>query len=205
VTQNQLPITGVILSGGYSRRMGQNKALMPLGDRRLIDWVLAVLRDVFSELLIVTNTPDVYADLAIPMVGDVVPNKGPLGGIYSAIYHVTTSHCFVVACDMPFLNMALMRYMMRQITDYDVVMPDIDGNMEPLHAIYSKACLAPIEQRLIDDRLKVIGFLPDVRVRTVTADEIGHFDPEFLVFQNLNTPEEFQMAVERLRLLPNDR
>lgn len=178
---------------------------MPLGDRRLIDRVVNVLNGVFNELLIVTNTPEIYADLEIPMVSDIVPNKGPLGGIYSAIYHVVTSYCFVVACDMPFLNAALMRYMMRQMTDYDVVIPDIQGNMEPLHAIYSKACLMPIERRFAADRLKVVGFLPDVRVHTVMADEIRQFDPEFLVFQNLNTPEEFQMAAERLCVLPNDR
>lgn len=203
--QSPQTITGVILSGGHSRRMGQNKALMPFGDRRLIDWVIEVFSSVFSELLIVTNTPDVYADLEIPMVGDVVSNKGPLGGIYSAIYHVATSHCFVVACDMPFLNTDLMRYMMRQMTDYDVVMPDIQGYMEPLHAIYSKACLTPIERCLAADRLKIVGFLPDVRVCTVTADEIRQFDPEFLVFQNLNTPEEFQTAVERLRTASRQR
>ena len=183
--------------------MGQNKALMPLGDRRLIDRVVDVLNGVFSELLIVTNTPELYADLELPMVGDVVPNKGSLGGIYSAIYHITTSYCFVVACDMPFLNADLMRYMMRQATDCDVVMPDIEGNMEPLHAIYGKACLVPIERRLAADRLKIVGFLPDVRVRTVTADEIRHFDPELLAFRNLNTPEEFQTVAERLRVSPN--
>lgn len=185
--------------------MGQNKALMPLGKRRLIDRVIDALGDVFSEVLIVTNTPDVYADLKLPMVGDVVPNKGSLGGIYSAIYHAATPYCFVVACDMPFLNAALMRYMTQQMTDYDVVMPDIEGDRQPLHAIYSKACLVPIEQRLAADRLKIVGFLPDVRVYTVTADEIQRFDPEFLAFQNLNTPEEFQTAAKRLGILPNDR
>ena len=205
MTQSQPPITGVILSGGESRRMGQNKALMSLGASRLIDRVVDILGDVFGQLLIVTNTPDVYADLEIPMVGDVVPNKGSLGGIYSAIYHVMTPYCFVVACDMPFLNAALMRYMMRQMTDYDVVIPDIEGQMQPLHAIYSKACLMPIEQRLAADRLKIVGFLSDVRVHTVTADEIRHVDPECLAFQNLNTPEEFQTAVERLNALPHDR
>lgn len=178
---------------------------MSLGTSRLIDRVIGVLRDVFSQLLIVTNTPDVYADLEIPMASDIFPDKGSLGGIYSAIYHVTTPYCFVVACDMPFLNAALMRYMMRQMTDYDVVMPDIEGQMQPLHAIYSKACLMPIERRLAADRLKIVGFLSDVRVHTVTADDIRHIDPECLAFQNLNTPEEFQTAVERLNTLPYDR
>ncbi len=196
--QSQQSITGVILSGGQSSRMGKNKALMSLGGRRLIDRVVDVLREVFADLLMITNTPDVYADLGLPMVGDVYPDKGSLGGIYSAIYHVSTPYCFVVACDMPFLNGALMRHMMEQMTDYDVVMPDIHGDMQPLHAIYSKACLMPIQRRLEINRLKVIGFLPDVRVRTVTMADIQPLDPEFLAFQNLNTPEEFQIATQRL-------
>lgn len=198
MAQQQPSVTGVVLSGGQSRRMGQNKALMTIGERRLIDRVVDVLSEVFAELLLVTNTPDVYADLGLSMVGDIFPHKGSLGGIYSAIHHVATPYCFVVACDMPFLNAALMRYMLSQMTDYDVVMPDIEGNMQPLHAIYSKACLTPIQQRLVANRLKIIGFLSDVRLRTVTTDEIQHFDPQLLAFQNLNTPEEFQMAAERL-------
>ena len=201
VVQEQPSVTGVILSGGQSSRMGQNKSLMMLGERRLIDRVVDVLCEVFTDLMIVTNAPDVYADLGLSMVGDVFPHKGSLGGIYSAIHHVSTPYCFVVACDMPFLNAALMRYMMSQMTDYDVVMPDIEGNMQPLHAIYSKACLTPIQQRLVAGRLKIVGFLSDVRVRTVTTDEVQHFDPQLLAFQNLNTPEEFHMAVERLGLL----
>ena len=118
--QSQQSITGVILSGGQSSRMGKNKALMSLGGRRLVDRVVDVLREVFADLLMITNTPDVYADLGLPMVGDVYPDKGSLGGIYSAIYHVSTPYCFVVACDMPFLNGALMRHMMEPMTDYDV-------------------------------------------------------------------------------------
>lgn len=198
MAQEQSSVTGVILSGGQSSRMGQNKALMRLGERRLIDRVVDVLSEVFTELLLVTNTPDVYADLGLAMAGDIFPHKGSLGGIYSAIHHAATPYCFVVACDMPFLNTTVMRYMMSQMTGYDVVMPDIEGNTQPLHAIYSKACLIPIQQRLVANRLKIVGFLPDVRVRTVTTDEIQHFDPQLLAFQNLNTPEEFQMAAERL-------
>ena len=105
--QVQPSVTGVILAGGKSSRMGQNKALMPLGDQRLIDRVVAVLHEVFANLLMVTNSPEVYADLDLPIVADIYPDKGSLGGIYSAIYHAPTPYCLVVACDMPFLNAAL--------------------------------------------------------------------------------------------------
>jgi molybdopterin-guanine dinucleotide biosynthesis protein A len=195
----QHSITGVILAGGKSSRMGQNKALMPLGGKRLVDRVVEVMRSVFDDLLMVTNTPDVYADLGLPMVRDVWPEKGSLGGVYSAIYHVATPYCLVVACDMPFLRAAVLRYLITQIADYDVVVPDVLGELQTLHAIYSKACLQPIERRLAMNRLRIVGFFPDVRVRTVTASELEPYDPELLAFQNLNTPEEFQAAEQRLR------
>ena len=199
VSPTQQPITGVILAGGKSSRMGQNKALMSLGGKRLVDWVVEVMHDVLHDLLMVTNTPDVYADLGVPMVRDVWPEKGSLGGIYSAIYHAATPYCLVVACDMPFLQAAGLRYLITQTTDYDVVVPDVLGELQTLHAIYSKACLQPIEQRLETNRLRIVGFFPDVRVRTVTASELQPYDPELLAFQNLNTPEEFQAAEKRLR------
>jgi molybdopterin-guanine dinucleotide biosynthesis protein A len=195
----QHSITGVILAGGKSSRMGQNKALMPLGGKRLIDRVVEVMRSVFDDLLMVTNTPDVYADLGLPMGRDVWPEKGSLGGVYSAIYHVATPYCLVVACDMPFLRAAVLRYLITQIADYDVVVPDVLGELQTLHAIYSKACLQPIERRLAMHRLRIVGFFPDVRVRTVTASELEPYDPELLAFQNLNTPEEFQAVEQRLQ------
>ncbi len=192
-------VTGVVLAGGQSRRMGQNKALMPLGGERLVDRVVGALRESCSELLMVTNSPEVYADIGIRMVGDVWPDKGSLGGIYSAIYHAATPYVLVVACDMPLLQAASLKYLIEQIEDHDVVMPDVLGEPQPLHAIYARTCLEPIRRRLEADRLKIIGFLPDVRVRTVTAAELHPFDPELLAFQNLNTPEEFEAAARRLQ------
>jgi molybdopterin-guanine dinucleotide biosynthesis protein A len=195
----QQAITGVILAGGKSSRMGQNKALMAFGGQRLVDRVVTVMRNVFDALLMVTNTPAVYADLGVPMVQDVWPEKGSLGGIYSAIHHVDTPYCLVVACDMPFLQTAMLHYLLTQMSDYDVVVPDVLGELQTLHAIYSKACLQAIERRLEMNRLRIAGFFPDVRVRTVTASELQPYDPELLAFQNLNTPEEFQAAEQRLR------
>jgi molybdopterin-guanine dinucleotide biosynthesis protein A len=178
--------------------MGQNKALMSLGGKRLVERVVEVMRAVFRDLLMVTNSPEVYATLGLPMVRDVWPEKGSLGGIYSAIYHSATPYCLVVACDMPFLHAAVLRYLTAQIADYDVVIPDVLGELQTLHAIYSKACLPAIERCLAANRLRIVSFLPDVRVRTVTASELQAYDPELLAFQNLNTPEEFQAAEQRL-------
>ena len=192
-------ITGAILAGGKSSRMGQNKALMSLGGHRLIDRVVHVLADIFADLLLVTNTPEIYVDLGVPMVSDVFPEKGSLGGIYSAVYHASAPYCFVVACDMPFLQAAVIRSLVAHIADYDVVIPDVYGEMQPLHAVYSKTCLTPIRQRLDANRLKIIGFLPEVRVRVVTTGELLPLDPELRTFQNLNTLAEFQATEQRLQ------
>ena len=191
-------VTGVLLAGGGSRRMGRNKALMPLAGRRLVDRVLAVLRGVVDDLLMVTNSPELYADLGLRMVPDVVAGKGALGGIHSAIHHAAAPHCLVVACDMPFLNAGVLRYLVDQRADYDVVVPNAEGRPQPLHAVYGKACLEPIARRLETDRLHVVGFFPDVRVREVSARELAAFDPEGLSFRNLNTPAEFAAAERRL-------
>ena len=191
-------VTGVLLAGGNSSRMGRNKALMPLAGRRLVDRALAVLAGLFDDLLMVTNSPELYADLGIRMVPDLVTGKGALGGIHSAVHHAAAPHCLVVACDMPFLNAGVLRYLADQRAEYDVVVPNANGRPQPLHAVYGKACLQPIARRLESDRLHVVGFYPDVRVREVTADELTAFDPEGLSFRNLNTPEEFADAERRL-------
>ena len=191
-------VTGVLLAGGNSSRMGRNKALMPLAGQRLVDRVLAVLRNIFDDLLMVTNSPDLYADLGLRMVPDLVAGKGALGGIHSAIHHTATPHCLVVACDMPFLNAGVLRYLAEQRAGYDVVVPSVHGRPQPLHAVYGKACLQPIARRLETERLNVVSFFPDVRVREVTAEELAGFDPEGLSFRNLNTPEEFAEAARRV-------
>ena len=191
-------VTGVLLAGGNSSRMGRNKALMPLAGRRLVDRALAVLAGLFDDLLMVTNSPELYADLGIRMVPDLVTGKGALGGIHSAVHHAVAPHCLVVACDMPFLNADVLRYLADQRAEYDVVVPNVNGRPQPLHAVYGKACLQPIARRLESDRLHVVGFYPDVRVREVTAGELADFDPEGLSFRNLNTPEEFADAERRL-------
>lgn len=194
MAQRQQCITGVILAGGKSSRMGQNKALMTLGGKRMVDRVLEVMRAVFDTLLLVTNTPTVYADLGVRMVPDVWAEAGALGGIYSALRHAATPYCLVVACDMPFLQAALLRYLVAQRRDYDVVVPDVHDELQTLHAVYSQDCVAPIERCLTAQRLRVISFFPEVRVRTVTTSEVLPHDPRLLAFHNVNTPEDWRAA-----------
>jgi molybdopterin-guanine dinucleotide biosynthesis protein A len=184
-------VTGVILAGGQSRRMGRDKALLPLAGRTLIEQVIARLRQACGErLLLVTNAPDAYRRLGLPMVPDALPPGQSLVGIYTGLLHAQEA-AFVCACDLPCLNPALIRHLERLARDADVVIPRHGGEYEPLHAVYTPACLEPI-RRCAERQGRNIGFLPEVRVRVVEEDELRRFDPDLRSFVNVNTPEDYE-------------
>jgi molybdopterin-guanine dinucleotide biosynthesis protein A len=173
---------------------GRPKALMELGGRRIIDRVVEVLRGVTRDVLLVTNTPELYATLGLPMVPDIFPDRGPLGGIYSGLKAAPGDAAFTVACDMPFLVPEVARLVIDRAGLADVVVPKIAEQFETLHACYAKACLAPMESRLREGRLKIVGFFEDVRVLTIAPAEVARFRAPELVFMNVNTPEELERA-----------
>jgi molybdopterin-guanine dinucleotide biosynthesis protein A len=181
-----------ILAGGESRRMGQEKAFLPIAGRPVIERVIQRVTPLGDDVTIITNAPDKYHHLGFRMVSDVFPDKGSLGGIYTAIHAARHPHCLVVACDMPFLNPGLLRYLVRLVPSFDVVIPRVKEFPETMHAIYGKGCLEPIERQLLADRLKIIGFFKDVQVRYVERDDVARFDPTFRSFLNMNTPADWQ-------------
>jgi molybdopterin-guanine dinucleotide biosynthesis protein A len=186
-----------VIAGGKSSRMGTDKSFVQLAGRPLIAHVIErVLPLGQAETLLVTNKLDAYAHLGLPMHSDVLPEKGSLGGIYTAIYHSQQPYTLCVACDMPFLNTDLLRYLvdLRKDDAFDVIAPRVADYPEGLHALYSRACLDPIRRRLEADQLKVIGFHADVRVRYVDEAEWKPFDPQGRSFRNINTPDELQQA-----------
>jgi molybdopterin-guanine dinucleotide biosynthesis protein A len=188
-------ITGVVQAGGRSARMGgRPKALMELGGRRIIDRVVEVVRSVADDVLIVTNTPELYASLDLPMVPDAFPDHGSLGGIYSGLRAAPGDAAFTVACDMPFLMAEVARLVTRRAGDADVVVPLVGRQHETLHACYAKACLGPIEARLRAGRLKIVGFYDEVRVLTIAAEDVARFRAPEIVFMNVNTPEDLDRA-----------
>ena len=175
---------------------GRPKALIELGGRRIIDRVVDVVRAVTDDLLIVTNTPDVYASLGLRMVPDVLPDHGSLGGIYSGLRAAPGDAAFTVACDMPFLMPEVARLVVDRASLADVVVPLVEGRYETLHASYAKSCLAPIERKLGDGQLKIAGFFDEVRVLAIPEEEVARFRRPDLVFINVNTPEELLRARE---------
>ena len=193
-------VTGVIQAGGKSTRMGGSpKALLRLGPSRIIERVVDAITPVVDDLLLVTNTPEVYAFLGLPMVSDVYPDHGSLGGIYSGLRAASGGAVFTVACDMPFLRPDVARLVIDRAGEGDVVIPRVGDQLETMHALYAKPCLGPIEARLQAGRLKITGFFEDVRVVEVGEDEVARLADPTLVFMNVNTPEELERA---RRLVP---
>jgi molybdopterin-guanine dinucleotide biosynthesis protein A len=188
--------TGVILAGGQSRRMGRDKAFLPLGSRTLIEVVIARLREACADLLLVTNTPDAYRRFGLRMVPDALPHRQSLVGIYTGILEAAQP-AFVCACDMPFLSPPLVRHLVSLAGEADVVIPRHGGEYEPLHAVYTPACLEPI-RRCIARGGRNVDFLTEVRTRVVDAEEIRRFDPDLRSFANLNTPEEYREVLREI-------
>ena len=202
---DQAPLSAAALAGGQSRRMGTDKALVPLaaGGQPMLAVVLERLAAVASELLVVANEQERYAKFGVRVVPDLNRNAGALGGIHAAISWAEHDHCLVVACDMPLLSEPLMRRMAEEPRDYDVLVPLIPGEsrqrddglvFQTLHAVYSKRCLPFIEERLREGRNQVVGFFDDVRIRTLDVDEIRRWDPDLRSFHNANTPEALLVA-----------
>lgn len=189
-------VSGAILAGGMSSRMGQNKALLEVGGKRIVERVLERVRAVADgDLMIIANERQPYESLGLPIYPDLIPGKGPLGGLYTALMHSGAEHTLVVSCDQPFLSVPLMQYLASLREGHDVVVPLNRWDYpQSMYAVYGKGCIDPIRQRLDADRLKVIGFYQDVNVREVAGEEIDQFDPERLSFFNVNTPEDLEAA-----------
>jgi molybdopterin-guanine dinucleotide biosynthesis protein A len=190
-----MKVTGVIQAGGRSTRMGgRPKALMELGGRPIIERVLAALAPAVDDVLVVTNTPELYAFLGLPMVADVYPDHGSLGGIYSGLKAAGGQAAFTVACDMPFLHSEIVKLVAERAGEGDVVIPRVGSQLEPMHAAYGKTCLPHIEERLIAGQLKIVELLERVRVVEVAEADVARFRDPRIVFMNVNTPDELERA-----------
>jgi molybdopterin-guanine dinucleotide biosynthesis protein A len=190
-------VTGVIQAGGRSTRMdGRPKALIELGGRRIIERALRALTPAVDDVLVVTNTPELYAFLGLPMVGDVHPDHGSLGGIYSGLKAAAGQTALTVACDMPFLHPEIVKLVAERAGEGDVVIPKVGSQLETMHAAYGKACLPHIEERLIAGRLRIVDFFQKVRVVEIAEADVARFRDPRIAFMNVNTPDELERARE---------
>jgi len=189
------PITVAILTGGQSSRMGTNKAFTRVGGVPIIERILQRVSDLGEETILITNTPGDYAHLGMPSYPDRIPGKGPLGGLYTAISEAHYPYVLAVSCDQPFLNPILLQALIDQRGGVDVVVPlDRDDYPQSMHAVYGKGCLPAIQESIDADKLKMIGFFPQVHVRKVSGEDIDRYDPQRISFVNVNTPDDLAEA-----------
>ena len=192
------PVTGIILAGGRSRRLGRDKAVEPFDGQPLIRRVFERVAPLTDEIVVVVA--DAARGRALPLDAghrvavDIYPDGGSLGGIFSGLSAAANDWGLVVACDMPFLNRQLLEFMLTQRADCDAVVPRPGAFPEPTHALYSRACLPHIEARLQANDLKIAGFFEEVRVRYLEEGEVRQFDPQLLSFFNVNSPEDLARA-----------
>jgi molybdenum cofactor guanylyltransferase len=193
-------ISGIILAGGKNSRMGANKAFLEIDGTRLIDGTLKIYREIFTEIIIVTNDPLSYIEFTdAAVVTDIYKAKGPLGGIYTGLFYSKSPYAFVSACDMPHLNKSFVDYLILQADKHDVIVPELAEGYQPLHAIYSRNCLPSMKRLLLLDKLKITGFYRDMRILSIGEEQIRPFNQDGFLFNNLNTPED----VEKVnRLIP---
>lgn len=190
-------LAGAILAGGAARRMGgEHKALLPVGQTPIVERELAALRQVANPVFIVAPDPAPFAHLGVVVLPDRRPGCGALGGIYTAILESAHERVLVVACDMPFLNPALLRHM-AGVRDADLVIPRTSGGLEPLCAIYTRRCAESIRTRLDRGALEA-SVLPDgLKIQEIGPEMLAAYDPRGLMFVNVNTPHDYERARTR--------
>lgn len=183
-------ITGIIVAGGKSVRMGEDKAFINFSGRPLIETVIDALSPLFDDLMIITNAPRRYEKYGVRLESDIIKESGPLGGIYTALVRSMSAGNFIVACDMPFLKQELITYICEQAGDHDIVVCEKNRRLEPLCAYYSKSCIGPIKDQLDKQNHKIVDLFPKVKVRVIEEAEVSQFNPEGRCFVNVNTPED---------------
>lgn len=190
-------MTSIILAGGKSSRLGRSKALQTIGGKSLIQRVVDRLVTLSTEIIIVTAHGEAIPcspAVKIKTVADIFPGRSPLVGIYSGLIASACPRAIVVGCDMPFLSIGLLDYMSRISPASDVVVPRIENELEPLYAVYSKNCVAPIQWLLEQNEVMISKLFALVKVQYVEKDEINKFDPEHLSFFNINSRTDLDRA-----------
>jgi molybdopterin-guanine dinucleotide biosynthesis protein A len=185
----------IILAGGKNTRISRNKAFiqLPTGES-ILQNILNVLQKIFPEIIIVTNHRQAYLKFGVPVVEDLIKESGPLGGIFTGLCFSASKRSFVVACDMPFIKPALITLLLRESTNWDLVIPEVSGKVEPLFAVYSKDCIPVMFEHLKEQNLKMRDILDRLRAKRIGVDQINRLDPQHLSFFNINTEEDLKRA-----------
>ena len=199
-----ITVSGLVLAGGASRRMGQDKAHLPWGGVPLVAHVIETLRPVVHEVIVAVKDARDFCGLNANVVEDLVPDAHALGGLYTGLQAASTELCFVCGCDAPFLNPMLIRFLAQQADGWDLVIPRTHVGVQPLHAVYAASALPVIQEQLQRKRWDVRALIGKLRTRIIEPEQWRPLDPGGLSFCNLNTPADYaaarQLAVTLTRI-----
>lgn len=189
-------VTGVLLAGGKSRRMGEDKRFILVGQQTLFERSCAVLCELFEQVCVVIaqDSPEFQAE--VPVVRDLIPDFGSLGGLYTGLRLAKTQHIFLAACDMPFLNPDVIRHMVGLKDQVDIVISRWATRLQPTHAVYGRDCLPVIEEMINLHNRKIHSMIghPALRVRLIAEREIKQIDRDGRSMFNINTPSDLEQA-----------
>jgi molybdopterin-guanine dinucleotide biosynthesis protein A len=193
-----LPCTGVILSGGLAKRFdGREKAFLRIGEECILDKIYCVFKELFDEIIIVTNSPHQFVEWDLDIVTDLFDIRSSLTGIHAGLFYASNPYVFFSACDAPFLKKEIVETVLDGIDDgIDIVIPDTLAGREPLCAAYSKRCLNIAEQHLRQQKLKIQLAFRRCRIKTISEKKLRQKDPDLISFFNINTPEDLERARE---------
>lgn len=189
-------MTGIILSGGKSVRMGFNKAFIDIGGKPIIHRIVGLFKELFDEIIIVANEPVEYEEIDVTIATDIFKEAGSLGGIYTGLFHASSEYSFVAACDMPFLNKEVISRMCKTSTGENAIVPFIMGRYHPLHAIYSKKCLKPIAEMIKNRDLRITNLFQRIKTKRLEERDWLSGEPILLSLDNINTREDLRRAVK---------
>lgn len=194
-------VTFAVLAGGQSRRMGQDKALLFIEGEPVIARILDQGRKLTDRILVISNRPEDYQFLRVPIARDIVQIKGPLVGLYTALCISQSDYLILAGCDMPWINPDLLAHQLSVLDQgvWDIVIPKHEDGFEPLHAVYRRSkCLIAVEAALEAGDRSLIGWHNQVRVKAISDDEVKRFCPDLRCFLNINTPGEFQVMLAQM-------
>lgn len=202
-------ITGIILAGGKSKRMGLNKSFLKVGEVTMIERTTELMKSLFDRVILITNTPDEYKFLGIEMFEDIYKNVGPLAGIHSGLAHSITDKNFIISCDIPFVNKGVIEFIINYKTNKSITITKADGFVQQLCGLYSKQDLQEIVELIEDDKLeinnsqkcgcKVLQLVQklDAEIIDIANEYDGYEEGMFL---NMNKPEDFELVRWRMNL-----
>ncbi|GAB6156949.1 molybdenum cofactor guanylyltransferase [Desulfotomaculum varum] len=187
----QTSFAAVILAGGRSRRMQTNKALLQINGKSIMQIIIDRLTPYFKEIIIISNQPQVYAHLGLPVYSDIFLNQGPLAGIHSGLIHISSPGAFFTACDMPCIDPRLAWQLTQLLHSFQGVVPRLGDFLQPLYAAYSKECLPAVEKSLQKGQLKITSFYQWVNINFFDFAQHPEYNWDRIFF-NVNTPSDYR-------------